>query len=191
MPGNTWQQSASLRALYGYMWGHPGKKLLFMGGEFAQRREWTHEAELEWWVCEKDEHGGVMRWVSELNRLYRAEPALHEVDFSHPGFEWVEANDSDNSVVSFLRKPRSADAATLLVVCNFTPVARQNYVVGVPAAGFWREVLNSDAREYGGSGWGNLGGVHASLFGAHGKPHSLVLTLPPLCALFLRRDRDG
>ncbi|HEX5611253.1 MAG TPA: 1,4-alpha-glucan branching protein GlgB [Burkholderiales bacterium] len=191
MPGNTWQQSANLRTLYGYLWGHPGKKLLFMGGEFAQRREWTHEDALEWWVCDKEEHGGVLRWVSELNRVYRAEPALHQVDFSPAGFEWVEANDSDNSVLSFLRKPRSAGAATLLVVCNFTPIARQNYVVGVPSGGFWREVLNSDAREYGGSGWGNFGGVRASPIGAHGQPCSLVLTLPPLSALFLRAEADG
>jgi len=191
MPGDTWQQSANLRALYGYMWAHPGKKLLFMGGEFAQRREWTHEAELEWWVCDREEHGGVLAWVRELNRVYRDEPALHEIDFSPEGFEWIEANDSDNSVVAFLRKARSAHAATLLVVCNFTPVARQNYVVGVPAGGFWREILNSDAREYGGSGWGNLGGARAAPIGAHGKPASLVLTLPPLAALLFRHEPDG
>jgi 1,4-alpha-glucan branching enzyme len=191
MPGDTWQQSASLRALYGYMWTHPGKKLLFMGGEFGQRREWTHEAELEWWVCGMPEHGGIRRWVADLNRAYRAEPALYEIDFSPEGFEWVDANDAEASVVSFLRKPRTRAAATLLVACNFTPVPRPNYVLGVPAAGFWREILNSDAREYGGSGWGNLGGVHAAPVGAHGRPHSVTVSLPPLASVIFRSETNG
>jgi 1,4-alpha-glucan branching enzyme len=186
MPGDTWQQAANLRTLYGYMWGHPGKKLLFMGGEFGQRREWTHEGELEWWVTGHAEHGGVQRWLRELNRAYRAEAALHEIDFSAEGFDWVDANDAENSVFSFLRRPRAHGAATVLVACNFTPVPRHNYALGVPAGGLWREILNSDAREYGGAGWGNLGGVEAAPVPAHGRPYSLSVTLPPLAALYFR-----
>jgi 1,4-alpha-glucan branching enzyme len=183
MPGDSWQQFACLRALYGYMWGHPGKKLLFMGGEFAQRREWTHEAALEWWVLERAEHAGVQRWVADLNRLYRRLPALHEVDFDAAGFEWVDRHDADASVVSFLRRSRRGDP--VLVVCNFTPVPRQNYAVGVPAGGRWREILNSDSVHYGGSGMGNLGVVEAAPVGAQGRFQSLALTLPPLATLLL------
>ena len=184
MPGDAWQQFANLRLLYGYMWGHPGKKLLFMGGEFGQRREWTHEGGLEWWVLEHPEHAGVRRWVADLNALYRAEPALYELDFSQAGFEWVDCHDAENSVLSFLRRPRKGPP--VLVVCNFTPVPRTNYVVGVPEGGYWREVLNSDATLYGGSGMGNLGGVDAAPVAAQGRFHSLALTLPPLGVLFLR-----
>ena len=191
MPGDPWQQSANLRTLYGYMWGHPGKKLLFMGCEFGQRREWTHDGELEWWVTDRPEHGGVQRWMRELNRVYREEPALHEIDFSHEGFEWVDANDAENSVFTFLRKPKTRGAATVLVACNFTPLPRSNYVIGVPSGGLWREILNSDAREYGGAGWGNLGGVQAAPVAAHGRPHSLTVTLPPLAALYFRSDTHG
>jgi 1,4-alpha-glucan branching enzyme len=191
MPGDAWQQSANLRALYGYMWAHPGKKLLFMGGEFGQRREWAHEGELEWWVSAKPEHGGVLRWVSELNRVYRAEPALHEIDFSHEGFEWIEADDAERSAFAFLRKPRSRGAALLLVACNFTPLPRQNYVLGVPRGGRWSEILNSDAKDYGGSGWGSLGGVDAAPVGAHGRPHSITVSLPPLSAVYFRSEADG
>jgi 1,4-alpha-glucan branching enzyme len=187
MPGDAWQQFAGLRALYGYMWGHPGKKLLFMGGEFGQRREWTHDGELEWWVCERPEHAGLQRWVAQLNRAYRAEPALWQVDFSHEGFEWIDANDAENSVIAFLRKPRKG-GALIAVACNLTPVPRENYVLGVPRAGTWREILNSDAREYGGAGWGNLGAVEAAPLAQHGRPHSLTLTLPPLSTLFLRSE---
>ena len=191
MPGDAWQQSANLRALYGYMWAHPGKKLLFMGGEFGQRREWTHEGELEWWVSTKPEHAGVLRWVSELNRVYRAEPALHEIDFSHEGFEWIEADDAEQSAFAFLRKPRSRRAALLLIACNFTPIPRRNYALGVPRAGRWREILNSDAKEYGGSGWGSLGGVVAAPVGAHGKAHSITVSLPPLSAVYFKCEADG
>jgi 1,4-alpha-glucan branching enzyme len=187
MPGDGWQQFANLRALYGYMWAHPGKKLLFMGGEFGQRREWTHDGELEWWVCERPEHAGLQRWVAQLNRAYRAEPALWQVDFSHEGFEWIDANDAQNSVISFLRKPRGS-GAIVAVVCNLTPLPRENYVLGVPRAGAWREILNSDAKEYGGTGWGNLGAVQAAPLAAHGRPHSLTLTLPPLSTLYLRSE---
>ncbi len=189
MPGDDWQQFANLRALYGLMWAHPGKKLLFMGGEFGQRREWTHEGELEWWVSELPGHAGVRRFVADLNRLYRAEPALFELDFSPDGFEWIEGNDALLSVIVFLRRPRN-DGAVLLVACNFTPVPRTNYVVGVPYGGAWREVLNSDATLYGGGGWGNLGGVQAAPVPAAGRPQSLTLTLPALSTLVLRHESD-
>ncbi len=184
MPGDAWQQFANLRALFGYMWGHPGKKLLFMGGEFGQRREWAHEEGLEWWVLQFPGHAGVQRWVSDLNALLRAEPALHQTDFEPAGFEWIDARDADASVITFLRKPRSG--SPVLVVCNFTPVPRHNYMVGVPEGGFWREMLNSDAPLYGGSGMGNYGGVEAAPVSAQGRFHSLTMTLPPLSAMFFR-----
>ena len=186
-PGDAWQQFAGLRTLYGYMWTHPGKKLLFMGGEFAQRREWTHEGELEWWVIDRQsEHRGVQRWVADLNRIYRAEPALHEVDFDAAGFDWVDATDHVSSTLSFLRRSRSGE--TVLVLCNFTPVPRHNFVVGVPAPGYWREIANSDAGDYGGSGMGNLGGVTTQPVPAHGRLQSLTLTLPPLSTLILKHE---
>ena len=186
MPGDAWQQFANLRALFGFMWAHPGKKLLFMGDEFAQRREWTHEGELEWWATALEGHRGVQRLVRELNRVYRAQPALHQLDFSPEGFEWVAADDADASVIAFLRKPRDrARAATLLVVCNLTPLPRSNYLLGVPAAGLWREIINSDAAQFDGSGWGNLGGVEAAPVRSHGRPHSVCLSLPPLSTLIL------
>jgi 1,4-alpha-glucan branching enzyme len=182
MPGDTWQQFANLRALFGYMWAHPGKKLLFMGGEFGQRREWAHDSELEWWVTTLEGHAELQRYVAQLNRVYRRQPALYQLDFSPAGFEWVEADAADTSVFAFLRKPREG-GATLLVVCNMTPVPRTHYTLGVPLGGLWREVLNSDASEFGGSGWGNLGGVEASAVRLHGRPHSVCLTLPPLSTL--------
>ena len=185
MPGDSWQQFANLRLLYGYMWGHPGKKLLFMGGEFGQRREWAHEDSLEWHVLQFPEHEGLRRWVADLNRLYRAEPALYQVDFDQSGFEWVDCNDSEQSVLSFLRRPR-AGGAPVLVLCNFTPVPRTNYIVGVPLGGYWREIANSDATLYGGSGMGNLGGVESAPVAAHGRFHSLALTLPPLSVLMFK-----
>ena len=187
MPGDTWQQFANLRLLYGWMWGHPGKKLLFMGGEFGQRREWQHEESLEWHVLQYPDHAGVMQWVADLNRLYAGEPALHEVDFEGSGFEWIDTSDTQASVLSFLRKSRDG-TRTVLVVCNFTPVPRGNYNLGVPHPGYWRELLNSDAPSYGGSGIGNYGGVQARRVPAHGRPYSLNLTLPPLSALILRHE---
>ena len=187
MPGDSWRQFANLRLLYGYLWGHPGKKLLFMGGEFGQRREWTHEESLEWHVLQYPEHDGLRRWVADLNRLYRAEPALYQNDFEQSGFEWVDCNDSQQSVLSFLRRPRDG-SAPLLVVCNFTPVPRLNYVVGVPGGGYWRELANSDATLYGGSGLGNLGGVVAAPLAAHGRFHSLAITLPPLAVLMFKAE---
>jgi 1,4-alpha-glucan branching enzyme len=185
MPGDEWQQFANLRLLYGYMWGHPGKKLLFMGSEFGQRREWQHNESLEWHVLQYSFHSGVQRWVKDLNRFYRDQPALYEQDFSPSGFEWIDANDSEGSVIAFLRKGRKP-SDVVLVVCNFTPVVRDNYRIGVPRGGYWRECLNSDAPLYGGSGQGNLGGVEAAPVSSHGHFHSLSLKLPPLAVLFLK-----
>jgi len=187
MPGDEWRQFANLRALFGLMWTHPGKKLLFMGGEFAQRREWAHEGQLEWSQAEMPHHAGVQRLVADLNRLYRSEPALHELDFSPAGFEWVESHDAAHSVIAFLRKP-AGDGAPLLVVCNLTPVQREGYRVGVPRPGRWRELLNSDARVYAGSGVGNLGGAGSAPVPAQGRANSLSLTLPALSTLVLRHE---
>ena len=189
MPGDHWQQFANLRALYGLMWTHPGKKLLFMGGEFGQRREWTHEGELEWYVSGMEGHAGVMRFIADLNRVYRSEPALHQLDFTPDGFEWV-SDESQSSVLVFLRRPATG-GTLVLVACNLTPVPRTNVVVGVPHDGLWRELLNSDAKHYGGAGWGNLGGVRASPLPAHGRPLSVTLTLPPLSTIVLRHEAHG
>ena len=189
MPGDEWQQFANLRLLFGYMWAQPGKKLLFMGGEFGQGREWSHEQSLEWHLLEYPNHQGVQRWVRELNAFYRSQPALWQLDFSPAGFEWVDANDNENSVLAFLRKGRDP-ADQLLCVFNFTPVPREKYRVGVPRKGTWSEVLNSDAPEYYGTGVGNLGAVESRPERSHGRPHSLSLTLPPLGALFLRAPRE-
>jgi 1,4-alpha-glucan branching enzyme len=188
MPGDRWQRFANLRALYGYMFGHPGKKLLFMGNEFGQWAEWNHDTSLDWHLLHGADHLGLQRWVRDLNTCYRAEPALHEVDFSPGGFEWVDCNDHARSVVSFLRRAREPDRDVLLV-CNFTPVVRPGYRVGVPAGGRWIEILNSDATVYGGSGQGNLGGVEAEAVGVHGRPWSLDLTLPPLAVIAFRAPR--
>ncbi|MFQ5925929.1 MAG: 1,4-alpha-glucan branching protein GlgB [Terriglobia bacterium] len=187
MPGDDWQKFANLRLLYGYMYAQPGKKLLFMSGEFGQWREWHHEESLDWHLLQHAPHRGLQRWVASLNKLYRSEPALHEFDCDPAGFEWIDANDSEQSVVSFLRKGASTDDIILLV-CNFTPVLRHNYRLGVPRGGFWKEMLNSDANDYGGSGKGNLGGLEATPIPAHGRPYSLNLTLPPLAALFFKSE---
>ncbi|MEP7099600.1 MAG: 1,4-alpha-glucan branching protein GlgB [Burkholderiales bacterium] len=187
MPGDPWRQFANLRLLYGHMWAHPGKKLLFMGCEFAQRREWNHDGELDWWLLGADDaHGGVQRWVEDLNRLYRSEPALHARDFDAAGFEWIDGSDAEGSVISYLRK--GPDGAVLLVVANFTPVPHESYLVGVPTAGHWRECLNSDASLYGGSGVGNFGGVETVPIAAHGRFHALNLRLPPLGILVLKHE---
>lgn len=190
MPGDDWQRFANLRALFGFMWAHPGKKLLFMGCEFGQRREWTHDGELEWWVTSLQGHAGLQRFVAELNRVYRSQPALYQLDFSPDGFEWVAADDTAASVYAFLRKPRDG-GRVLLVACNMTPVPRTHYRLGVPSSGFWREVLNSDAREFDGAGWGNLGGVQAAPVRAHGHAHSLSLTLPPLSTIIFESESDA
>ncbi len=190
MPGDAWQQFANLRALTGYMWGHPGKKLLFMGCEFGQRREWAHDDQLEWWVTGMAEHAGMQRWIADLNHCYRDEPALYEVDFAGEGFEWIDCSDHEASVIAFLRKPKDG-GAPVLVACNFTPLPRTNYVLGVPCGGTWRELLNSDAQEYGGAGWGNLGGVDAAPVKAHGRPWSISVTLPPLATVMLKGTSDA
>ncbi len=185
MPGDDWQQFANLRAMFGYMWAHPGKKLLFMGCEFGQRREWTHDGELQWWATQEPAHAGLQSFVRQLNRVYRAEPALYEQDFSHDGFEWISAHDAESSVIVFLRKPRGG-GSPVLVACNLTPQPRTNYVVGVPTGGVWDELLNSDAAEYGGAGWGNMGSVKTDSAPANGQSYSLSLTLPPLSTLILK-----
>jgi 1,4-alpha-glucan branching enzyme len=178
MPGDRWQKFANLRLLYGYMWSHPGKKLLFMGGDIGQWREWHHERELDWNLTRETDHAGVQHWLRDLNRAYREIPALHEVDFSPDGFQWVDMHDSDDSVITFLRLDRAG--RPVLAACNFTPVVRERYRIGVPLPGRWREALNSDAPFYGGSGVGNLGGVQARELPWHGRPHSIEITLPPL-----------
>ncbi len=185
MPGDDWQKFANLRALFGYMYGHPGKKLLFMGNEFGQWREWNHDRELDWELLERPAHRGLRHWLGDLNHFYRSQPALFEQDFVAAGFEWVDHQDVEESTLSFLRKARNPDDL-VLVVCNLTPVPRENYRLGVPRGGWWREMLNSDAGTYGGSGRGNRGGVEAAPVGAHGHYHSLVLDLPPLATLFLK-----
>jgi 1,4-alpha-glucan branching enzyme len=184
MAGDEWQRFANLRLLLGYMWAQTGKKLLFMGGEFAQWREWNHEESLDWHLLEVPEHLGVQRWVQDLNDLYRRKPALFQLDTESAGFEWIDANDSAQSVLTFLRRGRSEDAV-ILVACNFTPIPRPNYLVGVPGGTTWREILNSDASIYGGSGWGNLGGLDSLPLSVHDRPRALNLTLPPLACVFL------
>jgi 1,4-alpha-glucan branching enzyme len=186
MPGDEWQRFANLRLFYAFMWAYPGKKLLFMGGEFGQRNEWNHETSLDWHLLDQGPyHRGVQRLVADLNRVYRGERALYEVDFEPAGFEWMDCHDSEQSVLSFVRRARDP-GDVVLCVCNFTPVPRVGYRVGVPVAGFYAEVLNTDGAVYGGSNLGNAGGVMSEPLPWHGQPHSVVLTLPPLGALWLR-----
>jgi 1,4-alpha-glucan branching enzyme len=189
MPGDEWQKFANLRLLFAYQWALPGKKLLFMGCEFGQRKEWNHETSLDWHLVQDgNPHNGLQKLMGHLNWLYRHEPALHEGDATPAGFEWVDADDAEYSTLSFLRKSeRTGDL--ILVVFNFTPVPRTNARVGVPRGGFWREILNTDAHEYGGRGQGNQGGVEAAPLGWHFRPHSLHLTLPPLGAIYLKHER--
>jgi 1,4-alpha-glucan branching enzyme len=190
MPGDDWQKFANLRLLYGYMYTQPGKKLLFMGGEFGQWREWNHDVSLDWHLCQYASHTTLQRWVEDLNRLYYSEPALYELDTQPSGFEWIDCNDAPVSVVSCLRKG-SSTGDLILVVCNFTPVPRLNYRVGAPRGGFWQEVRNSDAQEYGGAGYGNMGGAEAAPIPYHGRPYSLNLTLPPLSTVFFKYEAHG
>jgi len=185
MPGDRWQQLANLRALYGYMWAHPGKKLLFMGGELATPWEWSETAELPWGLLVHDEHAGVRDLVRDLNRVYRDEPALWEVDFSHEGFLWLEPNDAMSNVLAWIRISREG-TRKLVCVANLSPVPRDGYRVGLPSAGSWLEVLNTDSAYYGGGGVGNLGAVEAEERGWHGQPYSAELTLPPLGVVWLR-----
>ena len=187
MPGDEWQRSANLRLLYGYMYGHPGKKLLFMGAEFGQWREWVHEESLEWHALQYPFHQGIRRWVEDLNRLYRKERALHELDFEREGFEWIDFHDWEGSLISFLRRGRTTDDR-IVVICNFTPVPRQDYRIGIPRGGYWKEVLNSDASAYGGGNHGNFGGVEATRVPSHGRPYSISLNVPPLGVVFLKNE---
>lgn len=184
MAGDVWQKFANLRLLYSYMFAQPGKKLLFMGGEFGQWREWSHDTSLDWHLLMFPSHQGTQRLIGDLNRLYRTEPALHELDCDPRGFEWIDANDADASVYSFLRKSRNGEQ--ILIVINTTPVVREDYRIGVPAGGWWRELFNSDSEYYWGSGQGNAGGVMAEAIPTHGREFSLRLRLPPLGALFLK-----
>jgi 1,4-alpha-glucan branching enzyme len=179
MPGDRWQQLANLRSLYGYMWAHPGKKLLFMGGELAQEREWDVEGSLDWHLLEQPEHAGVRSLVRDLNRVYREEPALWEVDFEPAGFRWLEPNDAANNVIAFARLGRG-ETRPVVCVCNFAPVPRYGYRVGMPRAGAWRELLNTDSSYYGGSDVGNLGVIEAEGMPWHDQPFSAEVTLPPL-----------
>jgi 1,4-alpha-glucan branching enzyme len=185
MPGDDALKFAGLRGLFGYMWGHPGKKLIFMGAEFGQWDEWHHDRSLDWHLLEYPRHAGLAAWVRDLNRFLRAEPALYRHDFVQDGFAWLETGDWENSCLSFLRYGNTPEE-TVLVVCNFTPMVRENYRVGVPSGGWWRECLNSDAADYGGFGHGNLGRIETTPIPAHGQYHSLVLTLPPLGVLYLK-----
>jgi 1,4-alpha-glucan branching enzyme len=186
MPGDTWQRFANLRAFYGFMWGHPGKKLIFMGGEIAQEREWNHDRGLDWFSLDDPNRRGIQRLVGDLNRAYRDQPALHALDASAEGFEWVVLHDAVQSVFAWIR--RAPDASPVLVVCNFTPVVRHDYRLGVPQPGHWREIVNTDAGIYGGSNVGNSGGAFTDGGEQHGQPYSISLTLPPLSTLILLRD---
>jgi 1,4-alpha-glucan branching enzyme len=183
MPGSDWDKFANLRLLLGYMYAQPGKKLLFMGGEFGQWREWNHDSSIDWHLLAYPAHAGLQRWVQDLNRLYVTTPALHEGDCDPAGFAWVDCNDAASSILCFVRQGHS-DPTTVLIACNFTPVPRSPYRVGVPYDGVWREVLNSDAHAYGGQGFGNMGAVEAAPIPHHGRPYSLELTLPPLGIIF-------
>ena len=184
MHGDEWQRFAGLRTLYGYMHGQPGKKLLFMGGELGEWREWNHDAGLDWDLLRYPLHSGLQRWVADLNRLHRDEPALHQLDFDPRGFDWVDCSDAEQSVLVFLRSGRKG--SPVLVACNFTPVPRHNYRIGVRQGGAWIELLNSDSVDYGGSGQGNFGRIETTPMRYHDLPHSLNLTLPPLSVLFLK-----
>ena len=185
MPGQGAEKFANLRAYYSFMWGHPGKKLLFMGCEFAQGAEWNHNASLDWHLLDNDLHRGVQNLVRDLNHVYRDTPALHQLDCKPEGFEWVEENAAEESIFAWLRRGKDG-TAPVLVVCNMTPVERTGRRVGVPKMGRWTEIFNSDATTYGGAGRGNMGGCDADLIAASGRGQSLSLTLPPLSTIMLR-----
>ncbi len=185
MPGDEWQQFSGLRSYLGFMWGYSGKKLLFMGSEFGQRQEWNHDNSLEWDASKEPFHNGLQRFCRDLNLVYRNEPALYEQDFDWPGFSWIDANDSDNSVLSFIRFAKNPDDF-LLIICNFTPVVREQYRIGVPRAGNYRELINSDQDIYSGSNVMNSGIIQSMPYQYHAKENSLSLTLPPLSTLFLK-----
>jgi 1,4-alpha-glucan branching enzyme len=188
MPGDEWQKFANLRLMFSHMYSQPAKKLIFMGGEFGQWREWNHDASLEWNVLEFPLHAGMQRWMEDPNKAYRDIPAFHELDLSSEGFEWIDCCDSENSIVSLMRRSKTKPDEILVVALNFTAQPQHNYQIGVPRPGHWTEVLNSDAVIYGGSGQGNMGGVDAAPVPLHGRKWSVNLTIPPLGAVFLLSD---
>jgi 1,4-alpha-glucan branching enzyme len=183
MPGDRWQQLANLRALYAFMWAHPGKKLLFMGGELAQEQEWSHDRSLDWHLLEDPQHAGIQRLVRDLNRVYKEQPALWRADFEPDGFRWVEANDAAGNVVVFLRLGR--DGERLLCAANLSPVPRPGYRIGLPSDGRWQEVLNTDSEHYGGANLGNMGVIETEARPWHDQPFSAEVTLPPLAVVWL------
>jgi 1,4-alpha-glucan branching enzyme len=185
MPGDAWQKLANLRLLFGYMYAQPAKKLIFMGGEIGQYAEWDHERSLDWHLTDDPGHAGLQRWVRDLNTAYRGERALHERDCDPEGMAWIDCGDAQQSVLTWQRRGRSTEDV-LVVACNFTPIPRHNYRIGVPFPGHWTEILNSDAPLYGGSGQGNLGGVDALPVPWHGEYQSLLVTLPPLALVVFR-----
>jgi 1,4-alpha-glucan branching enzyme len=189
MPGDRWQKLANLRCLYAYMWAHPGKKLLFMGGELAQEGEWSHERSLDWHLLENPEHAGIQALVRDLNRVYRDHPALWQIDDDSRGFYWLEPNDAENNVVAFCRVGEDPVQDVIACVCNLSPVPREGYRLGLPQSGRWREVVNTDAGVYGGTNRGNLGGVEADAMGWHNQPFSAEISLPPLGVVWLVPDR--
>jgi 1,4-alpha-glucan branching enzyme len=190
MPGDDWQRFATLRLLYGFQYGHPGKKLQFMGDEFGQRGEWNHDASLDWHLLDQPPHAGLQRWMRDLNRLYRTAPPLHTLDAAPAGFEWIDCNDHQRSLISFIRRGHDP-GDVLLFACNFTPIPRLDERIGVPIGGFWRLVSNSDAREYGGSGVGSGEGAMAVQEAHHGRPHHIQITIPPLGVVVLRSTSGG
>lgn len=185
MPGDDWQKFANLRLLFAYMYAQPSKKLLFMGGEFGQRREWAHDGSLEWDLLDQESHAKLNKWVADLNHFYCSEPTLYELDCDPAGFEWIDCGDHEASVLSLIRKGKTTNDL-IMVACNFTPVPRHSYRIGMPRKGLWKEILNSDAKDYGGSGQGNLGGVETVPVPLHGRPCSVTVTLPPLGAVFFK-----
>ena len=186
MPGDDWKKFANLRLLFAYMFAQPGKKLIFMGGEFGQWQEWNHDSSLSWDLLQFPRHNDLRLLVGDLNHLYRSEPALHDSENAPESFEWIDARDNENNILSFLRKDKSGNAVA--VICNFSPVPRPNYRIGISGGGCWRELLNTDAKVYGGSGQGNFGGVEASPAPLHGRSHSLTINVPPLGAVFFKHD---
>jgi 1,4-alpha-glucan branching enzyme len=185
MSGDLWQKFANLRLLYSYMWTHPGKKLLFMGSELAQWHEWNYDGEIQWDLLQWDTHRGIKQLLADLNHLVQREPALHQVDFRDAGFEWLDCLNHHDSIISYIRKAEDPNDF-VVVACNFTPVVRQGYRLGVPRAGFYSEVFNSDSNFYAGSNVGNHPGCHAEWNGHHGRPASLVMNLPPLATVVLK-----
>jgi 1,4-alpha-glucan branching enzyme len=188
MPGDFWQKFANMRSLIAFMFGHPGKKLLFMGIEFGQWNEWNSAQSLDWHLSEYEPHQKLATCLADLNRLYKSEPAFYDEDFSWKGFEWIDFSDADNSIISFIRWTKD-HSECLIFVCNFTPVPRENYRVGVPHAGYYQEIFNSDAEKYFGSNMGNNGGVTSQEIGCNGRQHSLGLTLPPLSTIILKPQK--